>query len=177
MRDGGGWKRLDGCSFFFFFLFLNRCGLRLDYLVSASWLSGCDHTAYSTAQAAMMEMSNAQSLFGLSLCAVCVCVCVLIWSEESESQGVFPASPVTSTWPPRAALPASLFCLSVCSRPSSRSLSLSGAHTQPHTDAHALLDSDGFSCRSRLQRAINLSGCNIQETFETTSKLPAVKTD
>lgn len=62
-------------DFFFFLPLLNRCGLRLDYLVSARWLSGCDHTAYSPAQAAMMEMSNAQSVFGLSLCAMCVCDC------------------------------------------------------------------------------------------------------
>lgn len=135
-----------GCCFFFFF---PSIGVALGWI---TWYQPADclvviaqHTAHSTAQVAMMEMSNAQSLFGHLLCAVCLCVRLPIWSEQPDSQGVFPVWLVTSTLLLKTTLPAFLFlsprlCLSLsfCVYFSSLPLCVSHTHINTHTQIHRL---------------------------------------
>lgn len=167
MRDGG-WKRLDVCWGCFFFLFFS-IGVASDWI---TWYQPVDClVVYNSAKAATMEMSNAQSLFVLSMCYVYVTGDLVRECHQSSwscrhrrwKQHSLPFSVFQS---------ACVFLLSLCV------ILLSLRHINSPTQTHTLCRIQMvFCCRSRLQCAINLSGCNIQETFETTSKLPAVKTD
>lgn len=91
----------------------------------------------------MMEMSNAQSLFGLALCAVCVCACLCatadlvrgarITGSVSSIAGHVGIAAENNT--PRL----ESFCLLVSfSSPFVCSSSLSLTHTNSHTQTHIL---------------------------------------